>query len=409
MKNIKNIFGFETFLVVFLFSYQIKNTPFFENLPDLTTALAFILLPWGFWICKREGNLKEFYENKTLLWFLFFSFWMLLSYFWSPQTFFSKSKLIVHVFFTVPLVFYGALIIAPSSQRLKRLFITFVMFSLPVLFQVFHLFFMEKGIYVGTFVFGANYLITGQTLGISLIILYVYALDAMAENNPKKALLYIGVSSLIAFAMLHTGGRGPLIAISLSLLLTTLLYKREKNFSSRFLPLIGITLLVILQHFVFHFLGMAKKSPTLERLLNTYDSSRNIIDQSSALRLDYYTSAWQAFQDNILIGLGIAGWPTYFGAEKINSHPHNIFLEIAAELGIIGLLLFFGICFSLLSNRGKYFFHKIFPTHTYVLFGCLTFAALNALKSGDLNDNILLFFLIGLISSRQVSSKRTSS
>ena len=127
MQSIKKLFGFETFLVIFLLSYQIKNTAFFQGLPDLTISLAFILLPWGLWIAKREGCFTDLYRNKTFFLLLLFWAWIIASYFWSPQTFFSKSKLMVHSLFTMPAVLYASLFIASSKDRLQRLLITFVL------------------------------------------------------------------------------------------------------------------------------------------------------------------------------------------------------------------------------------------------------------------------------------------
>src|SRR5690606_18733040 len=74
-------------------------------------------------------------------------------------------------------------------------------------------------------------------------------------------------------------------------------------------------------------------------------------DNSTSTRLIYYQNAFEKFQESPIIGLG-------FGAFGPEGYPHNLFLEIMTENGLL-LLLFSLFCillivklfFNLLVNR----------------------------------------------------------
>tara|TARA_B110000483_G_scaffold243439_1_gene333267 strand:+ start:10526 stop:11764 length:1239 start_codon:yes stop_codon:yes gene_type:complete len=69
---------------------------------------------------------------------------------------------------------------------------------------------------------------------------------------------------------------------------------------------------------------------------------------------NHYLASIKIFEKNMLTGIGINNFQysceeyTSTLASACTSHPHNIFLEIAAETGLFGLILFVGICFQVL-------------------------------------------------------------
>ena len=82
-----------------------------------------------------------------------------------------------------------------------------------------------------------------------------------------------------------------------------------------------------------------------------------------------------------------------FGTHQY-SYPHNLFFEVAAEQGIVGILiLFFVFCViiyrlrSILRFRSKY---------VISLFALWIFALLNALVSMDLSGNYYFWIFGGL-------------
>lgn len=70
-------------------------------------------------------------------------------------------------------------------------------------------------------------------------------------------------------------------------------------------------------------------------------------------RIDIWLVGWELVKDNALLGVGLNNFPVRFGdyidrAKGLTQHmrpgwdPHNTFMSVAGELGVIGLLLFLG-------------------------------------------------------------------
>lgn len=90
------------------------------------------------------------------------------------------------------------------------------------------------------------------------------------------------------------------------------------------------------------------------------------------------------------LGVGIGNWPNYSGLQGVYRYPHNLFLEVAAEFGIVlGLLLlaFVVLLFvkALLRSRGS---------HSMLLLSAwLAVEIVHVSVSGDLNARTFFFVL----------------
>ena len=103
--------------------------------------------------------------------------------------------------------------------------------------------------------------------------------------------------------------------------------------------------------------------------INYVKRTTNLNNTSSQKRIKYYKYALEKISENPFKGLGIGNWKIY----SINSdteesdnyqvpyHVHNDFLEITAELGLVGFSLYFGIYFLLLLGFIKLFRNKKIP------------------------------------------------
>lgn len=87
-----------------------------------------------------------------------------------------------------------------------------------------------------------------------------------------------------------------------------------------------------------------------------------------------------------LFGNGIGSFGILYSGQDIREYPHNIFLEVLFELGIIFLLLF-----------GVFLFLPFLYRRELVFKMLTLYFILNALKSGDLIGLWLVFLFIGLL------------
>lgn len=94
------------------------------------------------------------------------------------------------------------------------------------------------------------------------------------------------------------------------------------------------------------------------------------------------------FSNNLILGAGLGGYSII----DQRNYPHNILLEIASELGLIGLIIWFALIFRIyiISKRNNIFKVLFLQTIIYAMF------------SGDLGFNteyVLLSFMILSMSS----------
>lgn len=70
------------------------------------------------------------------------------------------------------------------------------------------------------------------------------------------------------------------------------------------------------------------------------------LDASNELRLEIWTAGWRMFQDHPIIGVGAGQFATAFGTKysgKMHGawmQPHNLYLQVVCELGLVGLFVF---------------------------------------------------------------------
>src|SRR5207244_325232 len=112
-------------------------------------------------------------------------------------------------------------------------------------------------------------------------------------------------------------------------------------------------------------------------------------------RLSLWSGAWQAFTAHPLGGIGTGG----FASLNLNGefYPHNILLEAASELGILGLVLVLGVIgFSAVTLMRVWREGGARDRHGAALVSGLTGAAIaNACVSGDIATNSTLWLAAG--------------
>jgi O-antigen ligase len=205
------------------------------------------------------------------------------------------------------------------------------------------------------------------------------------------------MAALQFWAALSAGARGPVLALILAFLFFFALSARgfPRLRINRFALQLAVVMFVVV--IIFAAVGQDLFSTLMFRsqILVTEGGT------SVATRLDLYRTAIKLWADSPIWGRGTGQFAVAVAGEDIRLYPHNIVLELGAETGIIGVLGFvtmIGLAFTkgficLHSEKG---FAKIVARYLLVA-GC--FALLNAMVSGDINDNRILFTLVGLLTA----------
>ncbi len=134
-------------------------------------------------------------------------------------------------------------------------------------------------------------------------------------------------------------------------------------------------------------------------------------DYSGQVRIGQWTETWELIKDHPVLGVGLSGYPTALVPYHKQTHieifqyPHNIFLNIWVELGLLGLMTFCYLIYLILRSSflpTSYFLlpASLFPLFTMFLHGLVDVPYFK-------NDlAILTWIFIALVYVTQTSSPK---
>ena len=179
---------------------------------------------------------------------------------------------------------------------------------------------------------------------LALIINLILALTiglSPAPGKPLAKVCLLGVTALLVVAVISTFSRGGLLTLITIAILW--LIKRSRNR--------GLVILLLVA--TVPFVVIALPAGYGNRVYSIFDMSADA-SGSSAVRWNSMVLAWNAILTNPVLGVGLkqhglafveatGGWSSWNGV-------HNVYLEIAADLGIPALLLYLGANWYLLMS-----------------------------------------------------------
>jgi O-antigen ligase len=149
------------------------------------------------------------------------------------------------------------------------------------------------------------------------------------KNDWKSRLVFWTTSGIVAAAIVRTGARGAAVALALSF--GVLLFKKgdvAKKVKMGVLGLVGISVLA----------GLSYQLPAVR---DRWEAT--LLEGSLAKRERIYPEAWSMFLERPLFGWGIINHHFELGARfnRLAMDPHNMYLFLLAEVGLIGSIPFF--------------------------------------------------------------------
>jgi O-antigen ligase len=224
------------------------------------------------------------------------------------------------------------------------------------------------------------------------------------------AIILIPLAMIVAFS---SGSRGPLLAlVVLGVLIAVRFSASLHRANLRWVA--GIVSVAIASILVVALVAPGLPSASLERLATFADVAQSTlsgdvgalsVDPTSSQRVELFGFAWSMFQDRPILGAGTAGFMAL--GPRGWTYPHNALLQIAAEFGLIGLVLFISLALVALTRQLR----AGNAARTVRLL--LAFFLLSAMVSGDIfsdRDTWGLLALVLTIGSRSAveSSAATS-
>jgi O-antigen ligase len=183
---------------------------------------------------------------------------------------------------------------------------------------------------------GINSMVGGpnELAGLLLALLpFLVALIRCSRRFLVKLLLVVG-GGLTLFVLLLTGARISFIALIAVAIFYILRSKRK---------LLSLSVTVVVGLAFWSFLPAAYQHRYLT--LREYAEGGQL-DASNQLRLAIWHAGWRMFLDHPLIGVGAGQFSTAYGTiysgqiHKAWMNPHNLFLQVTCELGLVGLFAF---------------------------------------------------------------------
>lgn len=296
-----SVFRTKEVLIVFYFLFFIlglsSNThyPFYDEYRvfEIATVLIFGLLA----IYSRQ-----FIVNKIEL--LFFAFIGMGSLFWQQPLFIVADLLLVYLLFKVFQVLgYNELI---TKAIVLASFVLFLM--LPVaLFD-----YINSGSYI------ANWYPLSWNIRIYnsyFLILSIFAVWFYATNFKYKS-IYLVFLFLAFFTVLLDGGRSVTLAYTAFISIVAIFHKSIR------LPLIVSYMASWLAYLAVTYAS------------NLGSSSLRIARESSSGRIDLWVNGLMCWAKNPIVGCGFYQLEQF---SHLPAHPHNIFIQVLTETGLIGL------------------------------------------------------------------------
>lgn len=382
LKEKNNNITFELLLILYIISGYIKMflLAYSINLRiDLTLTLAVVLTAYIF---LSKVTLKNIFHKPIML-FLLFYIWIILTMFYSSSAAYLFNK--VFLFSTNILVFVAPLYLS-SKIEIKSILNKFILISSSL--NLWFIAFILPNMYSSEIYERAS----GSYLTVSLYsgmnILMMLLLKDKLFKNKYINLLFIILNIIL---LILSGGRGGLVFMFLILTIYGIFYLKR----IQLINILKSTLIIILTLYMFmtftnqmKYIELTERSVSRLVLLYEFDKNDlggNSIEKRLAL-LDFSYDKIFHSASSVLFGYGIGSFLYEWNGVDGRGYPHNIIVEIIFELGMIGLLIF------LIFSRATL---KYFKLTTLSWVGL--YLLLNALKSSNLVDIRLVFFIFALI------------
>ncbi|HTV58545.1 MAG TPA: O-antigen ligase family protein [Verrucomicrobiae bacterium] len=189
-----------------------------------------------------------------------------------------------------------------------------------------------------------------------------------------------------ALALIGSGSRGPVIALLILVLLSLYLHRRL---------IADIAVLALLGLFAIPLAGLPQASLDY---LGSVLGCHNFADVVAS-RADLVSFAWDLLKQHPLLGVGLEGYRFHSLNAGVYKWPHNIFLEVACELGLpafVLLAVIFGgaLRAALLQLRDR---SNPFPVLSQLAAALLLAGVINATNTGDINSDRLTWLFVALV------------
>lgn len=355
------------------------------GLVDTTFILYVVYFLCAIILFRRYSiTFKRLLKNSRTIKNIFFLvvlmvFYALISLMWIPI----DGALTIFLKFLLSL-FIGIFAVAVQPEKIEKVLLIVIIINIGYSILLLTL----PSILEKTMGEGLNYLNATLPLGLALSLTLVRSISQFVNKGRSiYGLLWLAVSLLFFVALLRFVARGVLLFPPLIALVTLLVMKkRNKIILWLFIPFIIAVLLLAYNFYVNNASDYA-----VSRMFNLFEST------DGEDRWELWSKSLRDIRDNLWFILG-GGIQAFEYKSSINYYPHNIFIEVIGEYGILGIIisitLFWNIFTGFLRTRLSASIADSNNTY-YCVIGGFLYYTLTFCKSFSLYDGLPLFIFIG--------------
>ncbi len=249
-------------------------------------------------------------------------------------------------------------------------------------------------------------------LTITFAFLLAYLLEY--EDSPHHFYLAM-ITAVFGIAVLLTFVRAAWISIALLLFLYLIIFRKKKS---------AVDLILILLIFLLSGIVMMITTDFGALFVQRFDTLTDLQYVANYDRLDRWLAAWHMWLDFMIFGVGWGAYPDIYQyyvalpnaySSHIRMGAHNLYLELLAEIGIIGFLAFTFMIYHffrqtfLIHKKMENRFQRVFLIGMQgAMITYLFHAFLNNLGPSD-KISLTFWFLLGMTPTLNYLSERTES
>ncbi len=391
-------------LVLFFSSGLIKewlvlNVPFFAQF-DFTIAIFLLSATSLFFFLLRKGYLFEFKPHPSMLPLFLFTAMMLFSIAYTPSFKYGSAKAFSFLLFNWSLFLFPVFLVRKEHSAGRIIAILGILAFITTAYTMFSL---VQSIFTGSIIYsyrasflGVNPISFANWVGAISILLITYLPNIERKALRNYAIVAIGV---LIMALLAANSRGPMISFILSLgIFLAMRFRKTPRRKLVQWILVGI-LFVIVALIVLP----EQLTSRYTDVITQEEGTKNYTFFTVNTRLFAWKAALEMSTANIItviFGVGNGGFSQSIYRQDIRWYPHNIFLEVFCELGLIGLTLLLWHLARIFADARQLLRKRISDrsrTLFFAFFMAAVFNFINAQFSGDLNDNRRFWFFLGMV------------
>ncbi len=242
-----------------------------------------------------------------------------------------------------------------------------------------------------------------QNINMYLGLFAICNLGLLSSNNKFISVISKILILLSVIGMFIIGGRGSVVALVAIFLIYYINILKSFTFTLSFILKSIILIIIVVALMAFYFAEITQilnASITWQRFMMLTKEG----DES--LRIYLFSHALELFFSNIktmIFGAGINSFSVYIGVNDLRMFPHNILLELLAEYGTVGTILFAIPAGYIISIRNKILGSTFGDCiNEQIIFLIFIYILINDLFNGALRTSwMFIFFMFLLIPSRK--------